>query len=181
MLFVITMTTQPTSTNPCAAPLLGLPPVIDERTHTLILGSFPGVASLAAQQYYGFKHNQFWRLLAPIIACELPALPYQERLQHLLHAGIGIWDTYHSCYREGSLDTAIRQGALNDFSNLQSQYPALQKICFNGKAASKVLRAMQARGFQTHVLPSSSPAHASLSFAEKLLRWQQALVLSQSV
>ncbi|MBX9868567.1 MAG: DNA-deoxyinosine glycosylase [Burkholderiaceae bacterium] len=158
------------------ARLTGLAPVIDCSTHTLILGSFPGVASLEAQQYYGFKHNQFWRLLSAILQCDLVSLNYQARLACLLGHGIGIWDTYCSCYREGSLDTAIRQGDLNDFADLHQRYPALKKIRFNGKAAAKILVQMQALGYQTTVLPSSSPAHASLGFEEKLRLWQQAFM-----
>lgn len=156
--------------------LIGLAPIINHETHTLILGSFPGAASLAAQQYYGFKHNQFWRLLSAILQCDLVSLSYQDRLARLLAHGIGIWDTYRSCYREGSLDTAIRQGDLNDFAHLHIAYPALKKICFNGKAAAKILIQMQTWGYQTCVLPSSSPAHASLRFEEKLQTWQQAFV-----
>jgi len=155
--------------------LQGFPPVIGEHTHTLILGSFPGQASLQAQQYYAFRHNQFWRLLSAVLDCDLQALPYADRITHLNAHGIGLWDVFRSCVRQGSLDSAIRDGQLNDFESLQLRYPSLRRLCFNGKTAAKIEQYFQQRGYQTLVLPSSSPAYAAMRFEEKLSYWQAAL------
>lgn len=49
--------------SPAPAPavaLTGPAPVIDSATGILILGSFPGAASLAAQQYYAHSRKN-WR------------------------------------------------------------------------------------------------------------------------
>ncbi|WP_428717430.1 DNA-deoxyinosine glycosylase [Undibacterium curvum] len=155
--------------------LQGFPPLINAQTHTMILGSFPGIASLQAKQYYAHQQNQFWRLLSAMLNQDLRALPYQQRTDSLLAHGIGLWDIYASCYREGSLDSAIRMGQLNDFSALQDKFPSLQRIGFNGKVAAKIQTNFQQQGFQTLILPSSSPANASWSFEKKLLIWQQLL------
>src|SRR4051812_16618925 len=112
--------------------LAGFPPVLDQHTRILILGSFPGEASLAAQQYYAHPRNQFWRLLSAILNDGLVNLPYDERLQRLLSHHIGLWDVLAACEREGSLDTAIRRAQANDFAMLKRQCPALVRICFNG-------------------------------------------------
>lgn len=153
--------------------LLGFPPVINETTHTLILGSFPGQASLQARQYYAFPQNQFWRLLSQVLGEDLCALAYPVRLAHLLAHGIGLWDVFEACMRQGSLDSAIRQVEINDFKTLQETHPALRRLCFNGKTAGKIDRNLSQLGYQTCHLPSSSPAYAQMRFDEKLLQWQQ--------
>lgn len=153
--------------------LIGFPPVIDKATHTLILGSFPGVASLSAQQYYAFPQNQFWRLLSTVLDIELVELNYADRLQGLLAQGIGLWDVFEACARDGSLDSSIKRGKMNDFKTLQSTYPNLKKLCFNGKTAGKIQSDLTQLGYQTLQLPSSSPAYAQMRFADKLSQWQQ--------
>ena len=87
--------------------LQGLPPVIARGTRLVILGSFPGVASLQAQQYYGHPRNHFWPLLGAIWGVDLVALPYARRLALARQRGLGLWDVYASCRRQGSLDSSI--------------------------------------------------------------------------
>ena len=153
--------------------LLGFPPIIDNATHTLILGSFPGEASLRAKQYYAFPQNQFWRLLSAVLKTDLVALNYHDRQQQLLAHGIGLWDVFEACARQGSLDSAIQRGKMNDFKTLHEAYPNLKKLCFNGKTAGKFERNLHQLGYQTLQLPSSSPAYAQMRFETKLLQWQQ--------
>lgn len=152
--------------------LTGLSAVADRYTQTLMLGSFPGAASLAAQQYYGHPRNQFWSLLATLLDEPLATLPYGERLERLLVHRIGVWDVIASCERSGSLDSAIRNPVHNDFAVLRQRCPGLFRVCFNGKTAAKFEPHFTEIGLQTLVLPSSSPANAQLSFAEKLQAWR---------
>lgn len=153
--------------------LLGFPPIVDNATHTLILGSFPGEASLNAKQYYAFPQNQFWRLISEVLSTDLVALDYPDRLQQLLDHGIGLWDVFEACVRQGSLDSAIKRGEMNDFKTLQGDYPNLKKLCFNGKTAGKFERDLILFSYQTLQLPSSSPAYAQMRFEAKLHHWQQ--------
>jgi hypoxanthine-DNA glycosylase len=156
------------------APLLtGFPPVLNAHTRILVLGSFPGAASLAASQYYAHPRNGFWRLIGAVLSEPLAELPYEARLERLLAHRIGLWDVLDACYREGSLDSAIRDPRANDFSPLKARCPALAKVCFNGKTSGRFAPQFAAAGFATLVLPSSSPAHASLSFEQKLAIWRQ--------
>jgi hypoxanthine-DNA glycosylase len=155
--------------------LRGFPPVVAESTHTLILGSFPGEASLAATQYYAHPRNQFWRLLGAVLGEPLPELDYPTRLKHVLKHGIGVWDVLAACTREGSLDAAIRDATPNDFASLREYAPTLAKVCFNGKTAGRFAAVIGAAGYATLVLPSSSPANAMLSFDQKLRLWRDIL------
>jgi hypoxanthine-DNA glycosylase len=154
--------------------LRGFPPVVSGNTHTMLLGSFPGEASLEATQYYAHPRNQFWRLLGAVLdETQLHELPYEARLERVLTHGIGIWDVLDACHREGSLDSAIRNAQPNDFASLREHAPLLRKVCFNGKTAGRFAPVIAAAGYTTLVLPSSSPAHASLSFEQKLTVWLQ--------
>lgn len=157
-------------------PLAGFPPILDSRTRILILGSFPGVASLAAQQYYAHPRNLFWRLLSSILKEDLVGLSYEQRLQRLLSHRIGLWDVIALCEREGSLDSAIRRAQANDFAMLKQQCPELQRVCFNGKTSARFLPEFAAAGFETLALPSSSPANAQLSFDQKLAQWKNIIL-----
>ncbi|KWE52644.1 DNA-deoxyinosine glycosylase [Burkholderia ubonensis] len=154
--------------------LKGFPPVVGPATHTMILGSFPGEASLDAAQYYAHPRNQFWRLLGEVLGePALHELAYDARLERVLKHGIGIWDVLAACHREGSLDSAIRNAKPNDFDALREHAPLLKKVCFNGKTAGRFAEVIGAAGYETLVLPSSSPANAMLSFEQKLLRWRE--------
>jgi hypoxanthine-DNA glycosylase len=156
-----------------STPLLtGLEPVIAPDTRILVLGSFPGAASLAAQQYYAHPRNQFWKLVGALVGEDLYALPYAERLPRLRAHRFGLWDVLAACEREGSLDAAIRKPAANDFARLQRLCPALETVGFNGQTSGKFAPQFAAAGYRTVVLPSSSPAHMALSFEQKLADWR---------
>lgn len=154
--------------------LAGLPPIVDAGVRVLILGSFPSPASLAAQRYYAHPQNQFWRLLAAVLEVPLPDLDYAGKQRALLAAGIGVWDVYGNCRRDGSLDSAIRAAQPNDFGALTRVAVRLRRVCFNGKTAARFAPRLASQGFDTCVLPSSSPAY-TLAFAGKLALWRAAL------
>ena len=154
--------------------LRGLPPIIDRAASTLVLGSFPSEASLAAQQYYGHRQNQFWRLLGALLEEPLPEMDYADRKTALHRAGIAVWDVYACCERSGSLDSAIRGAQANDFGRLKIVAPNLRRICFNGRTAARFEGHFAELGYATAVLPSSSPAY-TLAFEKKLAVWKDAL------
>jgi TDG/mug DNA glycosylase family protein len=141
----------------------------------LVLGSFPSTASLVAQQYYAHPQNQFWRILGAVIEQPLKEMDYAPRIAAVQAAGIAIWDVFATCERAGSLDSAIREARPNDLRALRTVAPALRRICFNGRMAAKRIREVEAFGFEAMVLPSTSPAHAGMSFEQKLAAWQAAL------
>jgi hypoxanthine-DNA glycosylase len=150
------------------------PPVADERTRLLVLGSLPGEESLARSQYYANPRNHFWRLIGAVAGLDLAALPYEERLEALLAARVGLWDTVGSATRRGSLDGAIRLDGANDLAALAASLPALRAIGFNGgKSASIGVPRLAARPDLALIpLPSSSPAYTR-PFEEKLAAWMK--------
>jgi hypoxanthine-DNA glycosylase len=156
-----------------SALLQGLPPVIGRHTRLVLLGSFPGAASLAAQQYYAHPRNQFWPLLSALLQQDLVALPYVQRLQRLRAQGLGLWDVIAECRREGSLDSAIRDLRYNDLASLRRRAPQLAAVAHNGGASARAMPLTGALGLAVYRLPSSSPANASWSFERKLAAWRQ--------
>ena len=157
--------------------LTGLAPVVGPHTRLLLLGSFPSVASLAMQQYYAHPRNQFWPILSELWGLDLRALTYEERLQQVRERGLGIWDIYARCRREGSLDSAIEDAELNDLPGLCRRLPALQAVAHNGGESARAMRITRALGLPVHRLPSTSPANASWSFTRKCAGWREVFLL----
>ncbi len=160
--------------------LEGLAPVIGADTRLLILGSFPGVASLAAQQYYAHPRNRFWELVGAVIGVDLRALAYDDRLASLRAHRVGVWDVIAEAEREGSLDSAIRSHAANPLVALADTLPHLRAIGFNGGTSARIGRRQLAAGgraIELIDLPSSSPAY-TLAFEDKRVAWS---VLAQAL
>jgi hypoxanthine-DNA glycosylase len=156
--------------------LTGLPPLVSSRTRLLILGSFPGIASLRARQYYGHPQNHFWKILQaiwPDSPIGTGADSYKIRSEWLLSRGLGVWDVYATCEREGSLDSNIRNAAVNDFAELLRRCPQLEAIAHNGGESFKHARHTSSFGLPVYKLPSTSPANASWSFERKLAAWRE--------
>jgi double-stranded uracil-DNA glycosylase len=149
------------------------PPVINEHTRLLVLGSLPGEASLAQQQYYAHPQNRFWELLGAVINTDLRAQSYDVRLATLLAHGIGLWDVIAEAERKGSLDAAIRNQAHNALTDLIATLPTLKAVAFNGGTSARIGRKQlkDIQGVHLIDLPSSSPAY-TLAFGQKLERWR---------
>lgn len=155
--------------------LQGLAPVLDANTRVLVLGSFPGVASLRAQQYYGHPQNHFWKILGALWQLPLPAMAYDGRVAALRDHGLGVWDVYGACEREGSLDANIQNAELNDFAAVMRACPRLEAIAHNGGESFRYARHTERLGVPVYKLPSTSPANASWSFDRKLSAWAEVL------
>jgi hypoxanthine-DNA glycosylase len=148
-------------------------PVTRPDTRLLVLGSLPGAVSLARQRYYAHPQNQFWRLIGAVIERDLVALGYEARLEALLDAGVGLWDTVAAATRKGSLDADIRLHQASDLAALVEALPELRAVAFNGGTSARIGRkqVQGVAGLALVDLPSSSPAYASLPFARKREAW----------
>ena len=162
---------------------VGFPPVADSRARVLVLGSLPGRKSLEMREYYAQPYNAFWRIMGKLFGAG-PELAYTARLAKLRSQGIAVWDVLAAGEREGSLDSAIVPATIlvNDFEEFFARHRRVRAICFNGNTAAalyrrKVLPRLEptSAALATQVLPSTSPAYASLRFEQKLERWSAAL------
>lgn len=157
----------------------GFPPLIDNNSRVLILGTMPGEQSLHLQQYYGNPLNQFWKILAAVYQVEIGST-YEVQKEFLTKHHLAVWDVLEYCEREGSLDQAIKATEPNDFTSLFKTYPSLRLIAFNSKKAAEWFDRKVVLGqkltipneMKKVVLPSTSPA-ATLSFSSKVEQWRQ--------
>jgi double-stranded uracil-DNA glycosylase len=156
------------------------PPIASPNAEALILGSLPGRRSLEMQQYYAHPQNAFWKLIARIFEVE-PSLSYARRVKVLTANRIALWDVLATAERPGSLDSSIVHASIraNDFAGFYRSHPRIRRVCFNGRKAEELYRRFvlpglpaDFSGIQYLSLPSTSPAHAGMPFAEKLVRWK---------
>lgn len=156
--------------------IYGFEPVWRSDAHLLILGSMPSVESLHQSFYYAHPRNAFWPMMAQILGENVPK-SVEEKKDMLMRSRIALWDTVHSCTREGSLDSAIRSAQANDFETLYGNCPEIRHIFFNGAAAMQLYQRLVARQdarFEYRRMPSTSPAY-TLKYETKLSVWKQAI------
>ncbi|SEQ79194.1 hypoxanthine-DNA glycosylase [Nitrosomonas sp. Nm51] len=161
--------------------LYSFAPIAQPNAEILILGSMPGQASLEANQYYAHPHNVFWRIMGELLGFDSRRTAYLEKTRALKSARIALWDVLQSCKRKGSLDSSIetRSQTINDFPAFFAAYPRIRAVFFNGAKAEDCFRRYVLKkhmpGLQQQMqfsrLPSTSPAHAALSFEEKRAQW----------
>lgn len=154
-------------------------PVSRPDARVLILGSLPGALSLARGEYYAHQSNGFWRIMSHFTGVAATA-PYSDRLRGVVERRIALWDVCAQASRPGSLDADIDQATLetNDFATFFAAHNALVLIAFNGQKAMAIFRAKGCHALAPErltLLPSTSPAHAVMSFDGKLARWRAAL------
>lgn len=162
--------------------LFGFEPVENADAEILILGSMPGQESLAAGRYYAHRRNAFWKIMAALLGFDLDS-SYEVRLHELKAARIAVWDVLQSCSRVGSLDARINADsiAVNDFQHFFRTHEKIHSVFFNGAKAEAIYRQYVLPVVSTVApvsyrrLPSTSPAHASLSYEQKLHVWRTAL------
>ena len=155
--------------------LHSFPPVSSTNARVLILGSMPGKKSLQQEQYYAHPSNAFWKIMGELVGAH-PQLPYPQRLDILKQSGIALWDVLASCERASSLDAHIRNESANDFASFFAQHPRIKQVFFNGSKAEQcfrkfVLGKQVLPALEYCRLPSTSPAHAGVRYADKLEAW----------
>lgn len=158
--------------------IFSFPPSSSSDALLLILGSMPGGESLRKQQYYAHPQNKFWDITGHIFDFSKDS-PYEERLNALRKNKIALWDVVHSCHREGSMDSDIHNVEVNDFESFFKKHRHIRKVFFNGQTAQRLFirhtAEMKISELELCVLPSSSPANASIPFEKKYFIWRNLL------
>jgi TDG/mug DNA glycosylase family protein len=157
-------------------------PVSNVDARVLILGSMPGKKSLEQNQYYAHPSNAFWKIMGELVGAK-PDMPYEERLGLLKASGIALWDVLASCERQSSLDSHIREESANDFASFFVRHPHITRVFFNGSKAEQSFRKfVQDKQvlppLHFYRLPSTSPAHAGMRYADKLQAWRAVAALN---
>ena len=149
------------------------PSISNNNAKVLVLGTMPGMESLKLNQYYGHNRNAFWKILFTIFN-ESFSLDYEIRKELVVKNNIAVWDVLKACVRKGSLDSAIEQEIPNDFNAFLAAHPNIEHIFFNGQKAAHYFKkyVTVSEKYKLHTLPSTSPAHAGLSFELKREAWQ---------
>lgn len=155
----------------------GFPPIARADAKVLILGTLPSQESLKRGQYYAHPRNAFWRIMGELFGA-FRELPYAQRKRRLREQRIALWDVCAAAYRPGSLDASLARVVPNAFAEFFESHPSIELVCFNGGTAAELYRRLvlprlpaPVQSFHTEMLPSTSPAHAAMSFEKKLERW----------
>ena len=156
----------------------GFPPMIDNNTEIIVLGTMPGDKSIRIGEYYANSTNQFWKLIFHIFNSGMPVFNYEEKSKLLLKNKIGLWDVLSKANRQGSLDSNIQNEEFNDFEQLFNEYKNIKVLVFNGqKPAEYYFRnnniVLQEK--QYHILSSTSSANTTKTFDSKLKEWRKVL------
>ncbi len=146
-------------------------PIADAASRILILGSMPGPEALRRQEYYGFPGNHFWPILGELFNVKFRS--YQDKIDLLKTEHIALWDVASNCLRAGAGDNTIRDVYPNSIPALLRKSPRIIAIFTNGRTSETLYRRFFGDPIKIpqFYLPSTSPAHASISFKQKLQTW----------
>jgi hypoxanthine-DNA glycosylase len=157
----------------------GFAPICNHHARALILGSMPSRESLRQQRYYAHDRNSFWPILSKLL--DMGDLDYHHRVEQVVSHGIAVWDVLKACFRSDSLDSSIEEASIvtNDFRSFYQACPGITRVFFNGAKAESIYRkhvlpelAPASINHSLQRLPSTSPAHAAMSFENKLQAWK---------
>ena len=146
-----------------------IPPVFDENSKILILGSFPSVKSREARFFYGHPQNRFWKTLATVLNAECP-VTVEEKKDFLLSHKIAVWDVIKSCEISGSADSSIRDAEPNELDRIFGAAD-IKAVFANGGTAYRLYKKFNPAPDALR-LPSTSPANAAFSLERLINEWK---------
>ncbi len=148
------------------------PPLFDENSRTLILGSFPSVKSREAMFFYGHPQNRFWKVLSELFGEKLPE-SISEKRELVLRNNLALWDSIKSCTITGSSDSSVKNVVPNDITGIISN-SKIGRIFCNGALSYKMYTKyiLPVTGIEAVKLPSTSPANAAYSLERLVSEWK---------
>ena len=153
-----------------------IPPVFDNNSRILILGSFPSVKSRETGFFYGHPQNRFWKVLSYRANEELPE-SVEEKKAFLLRNRIAVWDVIASCTIAGSSDSSIRDAVPNDLSVILDHARISRVFCNGNTSYTLYVKYLQNKtGYTAQKLPSTSPANAAWKMEQLCEAWKECLV-----
>ncbi len=149
-----------------------IPPVFDENSKVLILGSFPSVRSREEGFFYGHPQNRFWKVTSSVFGEDTPS-GTEEKKEFLLRNHIALWDVIGSCEINGSSDSSIRNATVNDVSLILNT-AKIRLVYLNGRKAYQLYQKFMfpLTGREGICLPSTSPANAAWSTDKLTEAWK---------
>lgn len=150
-----------------------IPPVYDENSEILILGSFPSVRSRETEFFYGHRQNRFWKVTAAVFESTAPETVEQKKA-FLIKNHIALWDVIARCEIEGSADSTIKNAVANDIRIILDK-ANIKEIFVNGKTAEKYYNKyiFPNTGRKAVCLPSTSPANAACGYEQLVEKWKK--------
>lgn len=152
------------------------PPLYNENSQILILGSFPSVKSREVKFFYGHPQNRFWKVVADVFDEKIPET-IEDKKSLILKNHLALWDVISECEITGSSDASIKNAKANDISKILKD-SSIKKIIVNGKTAERLyIKYIEPiTGIKAVVMPSTSPANAAWSLDRLIEAWADELI-----
>lgn len=156
-----------------------IPPLYDEKSKILILGSFPSVKSREGQFFYHHPQNRYWKVMAAVLNCQVPET-IEEKKRMILSNHVAMWDVIASCEISGSSDSSIKNVTPNDVGRLLKE-TKIEKIYTNGGTAHRYYQKYIKKkiGQEDILLPSTSPANAAWALDGLIEVWTEKLEIEK--
>ncbi len=173
-----------------------IPPVWNEQSRVLILGTMPSPKSRLSGFFYMHPQNRFWSVISNVFEeeFEIPnknlrtgasetsvTAAISERRDFLLRHKLAMWDVLAACKIEGAADSTIRDAVPNDFTQI-FESTRIHDIFCTGKTAYELWKKYctnkyeQRYNLTAHCLPSTSPANAQWKI-DKLIEEHKQITL----
>lgn len=135
-----------------------IPPVFDENSKVLLLGTMPSPKSREAGFYYMHKSNRFWKVLSAVFNTSIGA-EIKDKIQFCRENRIALWDVLKECDIDGASDSSIKNGKPNDFDIIFNRCHIAATFTL-GNSAHELYKKLTGR--QSILLPSTSPANCAV-------------------
>lgn len=149
-----------------------IPPLINNASKILILGSFPSVKSMEKGFYYMHSQNRFYQVLDAIFDENMYQGSIELKKETLLQLRIALYDSIESCSLSGSSDASIKDVVPAAIKKLIKD-SSIKHIFLNGKKSYDIFIKYHSelKDIATY-LPSTSAANARYSLKMLVDEWK---------